>query len=434
MNYFRRSAAFVSGLGLAAIVIALISVGSGLVLGPDRLAKVVQDGILAGQFVPDPREEYFTECSILMMQYLKHANIFLNAIDSVWTQPVDGQPCLSLQMMVETNTGLGAPFSYVNYPFGSRHLLAFMLSVLSVQETKMLYEFLSYSSVVALLLAAFWNSPRTALTILPVGLFLLFAFQQHLLGHNLAHAPSYFPAFFILAFFLAARKSFQDQRNRLVLVGFLAGIVQFFDLLAGAVPVVLSLTIVLNHLFYIAPAAHRDAGDYWLVAIREAIVLAACFLIAFVSLTGVRMLILSQSVAGVWHLYFEGLFHRTGGELNGNSLHLADIVKGFWFERGRLTTGGVLTSTWVLLTSACAWIIAIVSAFICWRYRRLRAMDLVDLFVIVIGAGGVLAWYVLFLNHTVGHPFFMVRTIAIPASYGFVVLIAVWTDWTRRRS
>jgi hypothetical protein len=435
MNCFRLAAAFVSGVILAAIFIASISVGSGLLLGPDRLATVVQHGMLDGQFIPDPREEHFSECSLLMMQFLKHENIFLNAIDSIWSQLIDGKPCLTLQTMVQTNSGQGTPFSYVNYPFGSRHLLVFVLSILSVQGARILYEFLSYGSVVALLIAAFYNSPRAALTILPVGIFLLFAFQQHQLGHNLAHAPAYFSALFGLAVFLGARTWFQDRSKRIALVGFVAGIVQFFDILNGAVPVILSLMIVLNHFFYIAPATYRNPREYWFAAIGEAIVLAACFLIAFVALTAVRLLILSESIDGTWLLYFSGLFKRTANELSGNPLHLADIVKAFWFERGRLTTGGNLTSTWVLLASAGAWIIAILSvAFSCWRHRNRAAWRLVDFSVVVISAGGVLAWYAIFLNHTVGHPFFMVRTVAIPASYGFVALIVMWTDRTRRRN
>src|SRR5947209_3436116 len=151
MNTFRLTAPFVSGVALAAIFIASISLGSGLVLGPDRLASVVQHGMVEGQFVPDPREEYFTECSLLMMQFLKHESVFLNAIDSIWSQLVDGQPCLTLQAMVQTHASPGTPFSYVNYPFGGRHLLAFVLSILSVHDAKMLYEFLSYGSVVILL-------------------------------------------------------------------------------------------------------------------------------------------------------------------------------------------------------------------------------------------------------------------------------------------
>jgi hypothetical protein len=140
-----------------------------------------------------------------------------------------------------------------NYPFGSRYLEALVLNVLDLRSAKSFYAFLSYASILILIAGAFRNSPSTALMVLPMGFFLLFGFSMHRFGHNLAHAPGFFVGFTALGVSLAARDRFRSSQARLMFLGFLGIVIGFFDLLHGSIPVVLSLAIVLNHLFYVAP-------------------------------------------------------------------------------------------------------------------------------------------------------------------------------------
>ena len=102
------------------------------------------------------------------------------------------------------------PNWYANYPFGSRYLEALALSMMSFRNAKRLYALLSYGSVLVLCLGA-GDSPRQALMVLPVGIYLLFGFALHRFGHSLSHAPGFFAGFSALGVFLAAGIASRSQ-------------------------------------------------------------------------------------------------------------------------------------------------------------------------------------------------------------------------------
>ena len=201
--------------------------------------------------------------------------------------------------------------------------------------------------------------------------------------------------------------------------------VAFFDLMHGSIPVVLSLTIVLNHLFYVAPAFQLDdglsPGRYWLVALRQAVIVCVCFVAAYAALTVGRLLLLSLVIDGGWAQYSVGLGLRLGNEIPGRVIGLEDVIEKLWQARFQLTPGGFTPSTSMLVVSLAAWIFTIAFLpLVCWRSGRTSLVILADVSVVVLAAVGVLAWYRLFRQHTFNHVLFAVRNAAVPAAYGFL--------------
>jgi hypothetical protein len=84
----------------------------------------------------------------------------------------DEHPCDTLRILTlgtaQEKAQLPAAVSYFNYPFGSRHLEAFVLSALDYREAAQLYRVLSYASVALLFFVMLWRAPDTALLFVAV--------------------------------------------------------------------------------------------------------------------------------------------------------------------------------------------------------------------------------------------------------------------------
>lgn len=417
------------------LVVLALAMVSGLTFPRARVVQVARDALTSGElaFNEHREEDYFTECSFLTMQYARAAGLFRNAIETRYARGAR-HPCQNLESLITTGKMADGSVpifvAYVNYPFGSRFLEALVLSVLDLRSAKSLYVFLSYGSILILIAGAFRNSPSTALTVLPIGLFLLFGFSMHRFGHNLAHAPGFVLGFTALGVFLAARDRFRNSAARVMFFGFLGVVIAFFDLMHGSIPVVLSLAIVLNHLFYMAPALRADStlspGGYWLGALREAVVIGVCFVVAYGTLTAGRLVLLSAFADGSWHRYERALGSRLGQVVSGAVINLDDVIEKLWQARFQLMPGGLTPSTWMLVVSLTAWIFTICLLPIAsWRRDRAPLVLLADLSVIVLAAAGALAWYRLFRQHTFIHVLFVVRIAALPASFGLVAAALV---------
>ena len=128
-------------------------------LSDPRIVEVTRTAFAKGELAHATRirEDFFTECALLTMQKLRHDRAFWSALDTRFIMPLDQHPCDTLRILVlstaEQRASLAAPVSYFNYPLGSRHLEAFVLSALDYGPATTLYRALSYGSI-ALLFAA----------------------------------------------------------------------------------------------------------------------------------------------------------------------------------------------------------------------------------------------------------------------------------------
>ena len=423
------------GVFAAALFIGSFSIVSGVVLSRERLTEILREGFSSGELSSDGEDwvEDWVECSLLTMEYIRHDS-FLDAIDTNWIRPTH-HTCEELKALVagpSSTLQLDQPSHYVNYPFGARHFEAILLSVLSVARAKTLCLLLSYASVVCMFLGSWRNSPPVALAVvLPVGLFLIFAFEQHRYGNSLMNAPSFFVGFFILAVFLAARERYQHRANRIGFFCFIGIVTTFLDTMHGSHPVLLSITIVLNHFFYVSRGSYSSVKAYFIAAVLESFTVFLCFIVVFIVYTVIRLYILSQVIPDpVWQIFVTQLGSRMGDVVpDVGTIHLSEVLQKLWSERSQMT--GNDFATWLFWTSGLAWLFA-VSMLIFLVSRRIGNAALmvgVDVFVLMVASLGILCWFVIFPNHSYIHAWFMVRMMALPEAYGFVAAIIVVQRW-----
>lgn len=427
----KKITAAAGGLLAAILLVASISLASGPVLSQARLKPAIIDGFLSGALF---RYDRWIECTGLVMQYSRHENFILNALDTRWRSP-SHHSCDELLALLQGppyRIDLAPAVSYVSYPAGSRHLQALLLRVMPLSAIMSLYRILSYVSIVALFFAAWRLSPRLALTIVgPIVATLIFAFGMRRYGGDTMWAPAFFIGFFALSAFLALPRWFDDPARRLGFFCFLGILIAYFEYLHGPLPVILSLTIVLNHYFYAA----RDQELRWYDAIRHAGTILFCFLFAFVALTVLRLGLLGMVTdQPVWQSFSTGLRSRLSNSApDVPSVGIADIIGSLWADRREMT--GSKTSSAILLGAGLfAWIAGI-AVFL---YSQVRAGAVpavgtrniaIGILVLVISGGGILLWYPLFPNHTVVHSWVMVRMLALPIAYGFVTFILAVGYW-----
>jgi hypothetical protein len=419
--------------GLACIL--LIGVLSGLTMSRSRAVGVARDALRSDE-VAHPfsyvEEDYFTECALLVMQTARTGSVARNVIET-WLPPealAFGHPCETLRRYVagtirystpasgRSNSGMRWDVPYVSYWFGSRHLEAIVLRVVGFGQAKSLYRLLSYGSVLVLALGAWLSNRRSAMVLVPVFASLLFGFSMHLNGQILAHAPGFFAAFLLLAVLVWRRRFFERFERRLALFAFLGVVASYFDILDGVLLIVLSLAVVVDHFFYVR-------GQGWRVALGHGVAIFGCFAFSYVAVTVVHLGLLSLLHRHVWQTYSDGLSVRLGSVADsGKKVGPVDVALALWSKRGNLVPGGTEPSTWFLAGGLAGWILAATGLPLALR-RRPDGRLLADLGVLLMATGGIVAWCLLFPNHTFVHRGFTVRYLTLPAAYGAVAAVLV---------
>jgi hypothetical protein len=412
-----RIVAALFGLLLAYAFVISLSLASGFFLSTARLEAVLKEEFSQSALGSLSRFDQWIECAILTMQLSRHEDVVLNALDTRWRSPQQ-HTCDEVQALLQGppyKIKIAEPSSYVSYPFGARHLQSLMINIFSFSTTMAIYQLLTYASVVSLFIGAWRNSKRTAsLVVSPIALALLFAFEQHRFGSNTPWAPGFFISFLILSMFLAVRELFwQRETHRIALFCFLGTIAGYFDNLHGPLPVVLSLTIVLNHFFY-------SENGTWISALRSASIISACFVISYGLLTIIRLWPLGWLLSDpVWMKFFFGLNSRMASSAGERTIQITDLVHALWSERAQMT-GSAFISEVLLCIGILTWSFTIVMVVLAALGKLTwPAAKYTGIFVLAVATGGILLWYVLFPNHTLGHAWMMVRMLALPIAYGY---------------
>jgi hypothetical protein len=429
-----RTAGAISA-GLVAGLLAILALGmlSGMVFPRERVIHVGLDAFASGELAYDAHrdEDYFTECSFLAMNYLRVEGLYRNAIETRFGMEAP-HPCLDLESLVKTGRmpsgAVPVVGPYVSYPFGGRHLEALVLHVLDYGPAKSLYALLSYGSVLLLVYAMFRRSRSTALSLLPLGAYLLFGFSLHKFGHNLSHAPGFFAGFALLAAWLLGPPRLRDTTLRYAFFACLAVVVADFDLMHGSIPMVMSLAIMANHFFVVAPSVQRQARvtplRFGIQAGREAVLIFAGFLLAYATVTLIRLWLLSGVMEDPWHEYTRKLSLRVADADSGVPIQLVEIGRKLWRSRFQLTPGGLGPSTFGVFLGLTGWILTVCLAPIAYvRRANGGGLVLVNVLVVALCTLGIVLWCLAFRQHTYIHVLFAIRLVALPAAYGCVAAV-----------
>jgi hypothetical protein len=431
---FINGLAGLAGIALACAAAALFAVLSGFALSDARLVEVIKMAFERDQlaYAARIREDFFTDCALLTMQKLRQGSVLRGALDTRFLMRQDEHPCDTLRTLAlgsaEERASLPASFSYFNYPYGSRHLQAFVLSALDFGQATSLYRAVSYGSVVLLFVAMLWRLRTTAILLVPIPLLLIGAFSFHVLGGNLAHAPGYFIGFIALAIFVASPAFFRNSNRRAGVVGAVGVIGAYFDVLDGVIVTLLALTILLNHFFYVA--AERDRAGYLIGAVSQAVAIFVCFFLAYVVVTLGRLGMLWVNGVDV-STFLSNLSVRTAQDI-GIPITFRMNLETLFALRSQLMPGGAVAANWVFLAGIAGWILAALTGLAVLASRRtLNSSALVDLLVLALVGVGVFVWYWRFAAHTYVHAAFMVRLLALPLACGLTAALLVMYHATR---
>ncbi len=403
--------------------ILLFSMLAGFALSHNRLVRVVHTAIERNDLAYDARhdEDFFTECSLLQMQYLRPHSVLLNTIKTQMIIQPGMHPCQVLRILALGSeierARLPAPVLASNYFFGARFLEALTLSVFDYRSSQACYQYLSYASIVILFVVMLRHSPQMAIMLSPIPILLLYAFGLPLFGGNLAHAPSFFVGFFALSVLIGARTTFRNVSARFYFFGVLGVVTAYFDLLTGSIPVLFGLSLIAEQFFY--SKRKRGILMYISSAIAHGLAIGGCFVVGYALLTLVRLGLLAFIGVALTNFFSELTFRLGTVADNGAVVTFASVVEHLWNVRFQLTPGGAEPATWVLFLALSSWIFAILAfPAALWGARQAKGKLAADILILLTAAGGVIAWYAILPGHTYTHALFAVRTIAISGGCG----------------
>lgn len=398
-----------------AFILACIS---HLSLSDERAASVIHQAIEQHTVPRRATHDGSSECIMFVQHQLRHSKLILDAINTRFqVYPRRPDPCDFAYALSSHEPWDSIAADYVQYAWSIRHLQAIALSMMSYDNARIVYGIVSFAASI-LLFAAVWRSSRKiALIFAPIAFALTFAFALDRFGPSHAHAPSIVAGLLLLAIFVSAKATFKNLYVQIIFFGLIGGTVTTFDILNGSIPAILSLTIVLNYLFYARYGSIERA-------LTEIVIVAASFALSYVLLTGIRQALLWALLDLNLRIYFQALSVRVSSYVNPEYGYVSwlDIAKGLWQWRGQISFDNLyLADTYVIL-SVCAWITAIIIAF---RKDLDRPFAWSDVLVFEIASIGVLSWYVIFPNHAFIHLWLTSRIAALPTFYGMALLICL---------
>jgi hypothetical protein len=417
---------FACGFLIATAACCVIAIAGHIALSEERLAAVVASGFAMAQFeyMPQARiSDPFSDCALLIMEKLRAPGALADLLTTRLTLGPKSHPCdvAGLLLGVPGHPAMDVPpaVSYLNYPFGPRHLAALALSGLEVFQVRAIYLIASCLAAAALLVGAMRHSGEKALAILPLVFVLCFAFSFHTLGPSLTHAPPMFTGLAMLAVLLLCKEYFRPWPARVALFAALGVTTTFLEMLNGSPGAMLALAIVLNQLFY---GDTRGARPVW-----HAIGVAAIFIAAYVLFTALRLAALKYGFGEDIARYFTGLLSRLGSTVDDMTLSQMDVLRRLWDHRSLISPLGRDFSGALIGIGAAGWIVTLGAAAWLWRNAEWRGN------VIALGCGtlGLVAWIWLFPNHSYVHPQFIVRLLGLAAGFGVVAALLTARARTR---
>lgn len=411
---WRGIRAFWLGLVAAWVGCVALTVVAHFALSDARLKTAIGNAITAHQldYVGLVAiKEHFGECTMLMTEHLRPRNPIRNAIDTFFAHDIRYHPCDVLGAVLfgrpPTDVRLGPVYSYLQYPFGQRHLLGLLLSVMEIWEIRQIYAMLS-ALTVALLMFAGRERPLIAV---PIGVSLLIGCSYHLLADNIGIAPAYIVGIGGLGLIVALRERLATPERRIAAFAMLAALLTFVEGFTGAVPVTLALAMVMNHVYLVRATA-------WRGALIEAATVIGCFVGGFLATAAVRLALIAALFDVPWKKFFSVLFVRFSYEGAGAPFSFLDVLARMWQFRHQLVPGGDVPSTAFLALGLASWLVVSVVAL---RRRRLGP----DIGILALGAAGALSWFPLTPNHTLIHAFQMDRILAVPVALGVAAMLLV---------
>lgn len=422
LNYVNLIKKFLIGFVVSMLLILSVNVIAHFT-DTNKIKSMVLQAGQAGEldYLKDTRKDSFTDCSLLTMQIIRENNLWLDTFNTKLGGFADQHPCVSAKTLVENGTITGVE-SYVNYWFGTRYIAQIFFNFLTYSQLHALYHFLSYAAFAIFLACCFRKSRVLGILFTPLAISAFIGFGNEKLGENIGHAPGFiFPMLLLsgLVYFRNRFKSFELRMMFFVLLGVLT---TYLDLLTGAIPFIFILAIITDYFLFNSTAAFSDNTNTLKSILFEKVSLAAALCITFVLTISTKLLVLSKIFNVPITNFKSGLLSRVGDVVgNGEKITYSAMFHKLWDVRDQFF-GSFIVADIFFLIALSSWLFTVIVVVI-WFVKKKHSTLYFDVAMLFLGALGVLAWYLMFLNHTFVHVLHMGRIVIIPASFGVTSMI-----------
>jgi hypothetical protein len=409
---FFAAGLLVSGLGIVAVNFV------GTLTPKQQLLKVFSEADRDRRFdiQATPKRDLFTECALAQMALDRHESTGADIFTNRFSRP-KGHPCESLRFFLDGGVATNIEENS-RYFYGSRHVLSILANWISVQSIRNGCLLLSVLSPL-LLWGAFWARSRSDFVrISPVMLSFLVGFGYQ--GDNLGYAPAVVIPFLLLAVVVLSRNHWLDFGKRVFIYTVIAAVTTYFDILTGGLPIILCVTLLVNHLLYNSSESSAAGGRHW---VRDVVVVTLLFPATVLFLSAARLWIASTLVpVNAFAEFYTTLLYRTSSTVSGDDLVTRRLVwETLWAARAMSFFHSTVAANAYYLLCGASWLLVLGSVVrhgmkgVSPRYWR-------EYCVLAWVALIMVSWFTLFPNHTYVHAHTMVRLTIVPAAIGLMAL------------
>jgi len=440
--------AIAAAVGLAAGLLLLSLNYSVLSIPADSVRDVLQEEMELSTEVFDNGGSTFNDCLLLSMTIDRPVDRLAAAISPnrlyANSTAADQDICGGLFDLIAN--GEADPYRHISVPYhqywsGMRTVLTLTVPMIGLGGTRVALQALWFIACGAAFGLALYGIVRKRFTsnigvhaALILGCLLLF-YQAAESSQALTRAPT--DILFFVAFASYLRFSFDGDLAgpSFVLLGMAGALVGYFELLHGAIPIFIAMLVffelsarpghatVVESVFRSAPTISAFiAGVIAALALKIALVA----LVIDGSYVSKFFDVLQYRITGDERQYFENPVLASRFEDDPSSVE--NLVKSFYRYAGTIAHGWQMMGVaWI-----CGTAIVQVGAAIAWlrsNDRELRSI----IFACLLSSAVIYLWWLLFMQHTINHPHFMLRLWAWPLGMTCVLLYSLVRHWQSRK-
>ena len=418
-----------------------------LSISADSVRGVLQGEIELSPEVFDNGGSTFNDCLLLSMTIDRPADRLAAAISPnrlyANSTNVDQDICGGLFDLIangEANPDRHISVPYHQYWSGMRTVLTLTVPKIGLGGTRVALQVLWFIACIAAFGLALYGIVRARFSsnigvhaALILGCLLLF-YQAAESSQALARAPTDILFFIAFASYLRCSFDGNSARPSFLLLGMTGAMVGYFELLHGAIPIFIAMLVFFG---LSARPGHTTAIES---VFRSAPTISA-FIGGVIAALGSKVALVVLAIDGSYvSTFFDALQYRITGDERQyfeNSViasrfedypsSIGNLTKSFYRHAGRIAHGWqIIGVAWI-----CGTAIVQTGAAITWFRsddRELRSI----IFSCLLSSSVIYLWWLVFLQHTINHPHFMLRLWAWPFGMTCVLLYSLVRHWRSR--
>ncbi len=399
---------------------------------PAELRSAIAKAFASGDLTSEDRRRFdairgdhqYNDCLILTMSILRSGNALKDAASPLMcvkhqSAAAPKTICGMLgHAIIEPPDGGCLQQRYHRYLHGHRILAALLVPSLGVAEVRVVLHAVAYLLLVVLTISVFLPLKRLKVarrSILVIATGFAAFFGLNYFSPSLSHGPA---DIVLLAFLvIAVRTRLLDMPSNayVVLIAGFAALTAIFEFLTGGLP--LSLAILIGMIGLQASCVHT-VRHIATRSVSGVAIFLTCFGLTFALKLALAWAVFGTAVLSDFHTQ---LAYRVSSKVvTGKNATMFDLVNALRWNLGEITSGSEIAGYGLVAASAIAGVLGMVRVY---GYRT-DATVLTRALLLIISASVIPLWYIVFMNHTIEHSWFMVRIAVWPLICGWLLLLA----------